>query len=246
VPVVVLGTNCIASAADNLVALKDAKVTKPEDLYNVKIGLLAGSTASADLHYLAKAYNLDEKKLQVVNMPPPEQMAALNSNNIQALLCWQPWGHNALRTGKTDLVHSGTTSGFAHNKGQKVQISFTRSLFVASQEFVKKNPNGTRAMMAALVRAQKYVSDPKNRAEVIALVAEQTKQDKALVDAIWDQYQFNPAFDEAYVKDMEAMTAYLVASGRVKSPKHPLEYTYTDPVAAADAALVRVAGRWKA
>ena len=82
IPIVILGTNCIAAAADKLVARKDANVKTPEDLYKVKIGLVQGSTASADLFYLAKAYNLDDKRLQVVNMPPPEQLAALNSNNI--------------------------------------------------------------------------------------------------------------------------------------------------------------------
>ena len=32
---------------------------------------------------------------------------------------------------------------------------------------------------------------------------------------------------------MRAMTSYLVASGRIKTAKDPLEYTYSDPLAAA-------------
>ena len=245
VPIVVLGTNAIASAADKLVVRKDANVKTPEDLYKIKIGLVQGSTASADLYYLAKHYGLDDKKLQVVNMPPPEQLAALNSNNIQALLCWEPWGYNGLKSGTTELIHSGTVSGFAANKGAKVQISYTRSLFVASQDFVKKNPVATRKMVEVLLRGQKYVADPKNRDEVITLFSEQSKQDKALAQAIWNDYTFDPVFDDQYVKDMDQMTAYLVASGRVKMPKSVLDYTYTAPLAAADPALVKVPGRFK-
>jgi ABC-type nitrate/sulfonate/bicarbonate transport system substrate-binding protein len=246
VPAVVLGTNCIATKAEQLVARNDANVTKPEDLYRIKIGLLAGSTASATLHNLAKRYGLDEAKLQIVNMPPPEQLASLTNGNIQALLCWQPWAHNALKLGNTTMLHSGTTSGFATNKGAAAAVSATRSIFVASEEFVRKSPNATRILMAVLVRGQKYVANPANRVEVLDLVATQTKQDRALVEAIWGDYDFNPAFDDAYVADMESMSGYLVASGRLKSPKHPLDYTFSDPVAAADPALVRVAGRWKA
>ena len=245
VPIVVLGTNCIAAAADRLVARKDANVKTPEDLYKIKIGLVQGSTASADLHYLARHYNLDEKKLQVVNMPPPEQLAALNSNNIQALLCWEPWGYNSLKAGTTELLHTGLVSGFAANKGAKVQISYTRSLFVASLEFAKKNPVATRKLVEVLLRAQRHVADPKNRDEVIALFVEQTKQDKTLAQAILDEYTFDPVFDDAYVKDMDAMTAYLVASGRIKAPKSVLDYTFTAPLAAADPALVKVVGRVK-
>jgi ABC-type nitrate/sulfonate/bicarbonate transport system substrate-binding protein len=245
IPIVVLGTNCIATAAEKLVARKDANVRKPSDLYNIKIGLLAGSTASATLSNLARHYGLDEKKLQVVNMPPPEQLAGINSGAIQALLCWQPWGYNAMKDGKAELVHSGTVSGFESNRGAQVQISATRSLFVASQDFVRKNPIATRVLMANLVKGQRYVADPGNRTEVVALVAEYTKQDKGLVEAIWGEYVFDPAFDEKYVADMQSMTQYLLASGRVKNAKHPLDYTYSDPVGAADPAAVEQPGRWK-
>jgi ABC-type nitrate/sulfonate/bicarbonate transport system substrate-binding protein len=246
VPIVVLGTNCIASAADKLVIRKDANVRTPEDLYKVKIGLLQGSTASADLYYLAKHYGLDDKRLQVVNMPPPEQIASLNSGNTQGLLCWEPWGYNALKPGNTDLVHTGDVSGFSGNKGAKVKISYTRSLFVASQDFVKRNPVATRRMVEVLLRAQRYVADPKNRDEVVTLFCNETKQDRTLALAIWDEFVFDPTFDDAYVKDMQMMTAYLEASGRLKAPKSPLDYTYTAPLAAADPALVKVPGRFKA
>jgi ABC-type nitrate/sulfonate/bicarbonate transport system substrate-binding protein len=120
IPVVVLGTNCLAAAAEKLVVRKDANVKAPEDLYNVKIGLLAGSTANATLHNLARHYGLDEKRLQIVNMPPPEQLAALNSGSIYGLLCWEPWGTKALESAANELIHSGTTSGFAGNKSKPV------------------------------------------------------------------------------------------------------------------------------
>jgi len=246
VPIVVLGSNAIATAADRLVARKDANIKSPEDLYRIKIGLVQGSTASADLYYLAKHYNLDDKKLQVVNMPPPEQLAALNANQIQALLCWEPWGYNGLKSGTTELIHSGVVSGFAANKGAKVQISYTRSLFVAGQDFAQKNPVATRKMVEVLTRGQKYAADPKNRDEVITLFAEQSKQDKALAQAIWEEYVFDPVIDDAYVKDMDQMTAYLVASGRIKQAKSALDYTFTAPLAAVDPALVKVQGRVKA
>jgi ABC-type nitrate/sulfonate/bicarbonate transport system substrate-binding protein len=245
IPIVVLGTNCVAAAADNLVARKDADIKAPEDLYRIKIGLLAGSTASAMLHAIAKHYGLDEKRLQVVNMPPPEQMAGLRSNAVQALLCWQPWGHNALALGDTMLVHSGVASGFERNRGQTVRVSATRSLFVASQDYVRRNPNAVNLMMAALVRAQGHVADPANRAEVVALVAEKTRQDRALVEAIWGQYVFDPTFDDAFVADMKAMTDYLVASGRIRAARDPLDYTYSAP-AVAGGAKAPVPGRWRA
>jgi ABC-type nitrate/sulfonate/bicarbonate transport system substrate-binding protein len=244
IPIVVLGTNCIASAADKLVARADAEIRAPEDLYDIEIGLLAGSTASAFLHNLARHYGLDESRLTVVNMPPPEQLSSLNSGAVQAMICWEPWGHNAASSEVGELIHTGEVSHFEANRGEPVRVSTTRSLFVASQEFVRANPEATHLLMQTLVRAQRYVADPANWAEVLPLIAETTRQEPALVEAIWDEYVFDPTVDQAYVDDMAQMTEFLVASGRAAAALDPLGYTYTGAVASADPALVQVEGGW--
>lgn len=245
IPVVILGTNCVNWGLDKLVVRSDAGVTTPPDLYRIKIGLLQGSTASADLHHLARHYGLDEKRLQVVNLPPPEQLAALTSGNIQALLAWEPWPYRALKGVDAKILHTGLVSQFAGNKGERVKISDNRSVWVASQEFARKNPKTVRAMMQVLLRAQKYVADPKNKEEVLRLFAEFQKQDVETNRAIWDDYVFTSVFDDDYVADMERTTAFLEGAGRIKKRAHVLDYTYTDPVAEIEPALVKVKGRWK-
>jgi taurine transport system substrate-binding protein len=245
IPVVLLGTNCVNWGLEKLVARKDASVEGPTDLYRIRIGLLQGSTSGAMLSHLARHYGLDEKRLQVVNLPPPEQLASLTSGQVQAMLVWEPWAHRALRGGESQLLHTGTTSHFAANRGERVKVSDNRSVFVASQAFVRKNPKATRAIMQVMLRAQRYVADPKNRDEVVRLFSEFQKQDVEINRAIWDDFVFNPAFDEAYVADMERTAAFLAGAGRIKSPTHVLDYTYTDPVAEVDPALVKVKGRWK-
>lgn len=125
------------------------------------------------------------------------------------------------------------------------QMAHTRSLFVASEAYVRKNPVATRQMVSALVKAQRYAADPSNRDEVIDLFSRATGQEKTVATAIWDEYVFDPTIDQAYVDDMKAITGYLVASGSIQGPKDPLDYTYSDPLAAADPALVKIAGRFK-
>jgi ABC-type nitrate/sulfonate/bicarbonate transport system substrate-binding protein len=125
------------------------------------------------------------------------------------------------------------------------QVPHSRSLFIATQEFVRRNPIATRQMVVGMLMAQRYVADPNNRKEVIDLFCRQTRQDPALVSAKWDDYVFNPAFDQAYVDDMKGMTDSLAAGGRIKSPKDPLDFTFSSPLEAADPALVKVAGRFR-
>ena len=246
IPVVVVGTASVNWDVEKLTVRKDANVNTPEDLYKIKIGLFQGSTSSAFLSVLAKHYGLDERRLQVVNLPPPEQLASLVSNNVQALLCWEPWPHRALATGSTKVIHSGLTSYFQANNNQRVKVSDGRSVLVVSQEFARKSPNALRAALGALLRAQRYVADPANTAEVQKMFAEFQKQDLELVRAIWGNYVFNPGFDEAYVADMERTAAYLEASGRIKNKQNVLDYSYTAPLAELDKSLVKVEGRWKA
>ena len=245
IPVVLLGTNCVGNNLDKLVVRKDANVNTPQDLYRIKIGLLQGSVASAQLHYLAKHYGLDEKRLQVVNLQPPEQLASLVSGNVQAMLVWEPWGYRALKSVDSKILHTGNISHFEGDRGQRVKISDNRSVFVASQEFVRKNPKAVRAILQVLLRAQRYVADPKNLDETLRLYTEFQKQDLEMNRAIWDNYVFNPAFDEAYVQDMERTAAFLESAGRIKSRTHILDYTYTDPIAEIDPSLVKVKGRWR-
>jgi ABC-type nitrate/sulfonate/bicarbonate transport system substrate-binding protein len=245
VPVVVLGTNCRNWDLEKLVVRNDAGVTTPVDLYNVKIALIQGSTSSAFIHQLAKHYKLDEKKLQLVNLPPPEQLAAIASKDAQAILCWEPWPYRALAAVPSTVVHSGLTSGFAANKGERVKVSDNRSLWVASQEFVKRHPNATRAILEVMLKAQSYVADPRNRDEVIKTFSEFQKQETAMNVAIWDNYAFDAAFDQAYVDDMTRTAEYLLAAGRIRRNIEPLSYAHTGLMKEINPALVKIEGGWK-
>lgn len=245
-PVVVLATNCVNWNLEKLVVRQDANVNAPEDLTRIKIGLLQGSTSSAFMHYLAQHYKIDAQKLQLVNLPPPEQLAALTSNNVQGLLCWEPWPHRALAAGQTRLVHTGITSHFTANANAPVKVSNNRSILVASQDFVKRNPRSVNAMMRVLVRGIRQCADASKTAENVKIFAEFQKQDVPTNQAIWSNYVFNPAFDESYVDDMERTSAFLEGAGRIRRRVPALDYAYTEPLKQIDPTLVKVEGRWRA
>jgi ABC-type nitrate/sulfonate/bicarbonate transport system substrate-binding protein len=246
VPVVVLGTNCVNWNLEKLVARDDANIREPQDLYRIKIALIQGSTSSAFIHYLAKHYQLDEKRLQLVNLPPPEQLAAFTSNDAQALLCWEPWPYRALAALPSRVVHSGLFSEFTGNRGERVKVSNNRSLWVASQDFAKRNPNATKAILATMMKAQRYVADRKNQDEVIQLFSDFQKQEVAMNKAIWDNFVFDATFDDAYVNDMARTTDYLVTAGRIRRSVDPMSFSYTSLMREIDPSLVKVDGGWKA
>ena len=243
-PIVLLGTNSIAYV-EHTVVRADAGVNAPEDLYNIRIGLLEGSTASAVLNNLADHYGLDASRFQVVNLPPPEQLTSMINNETQALVAWQPWPFRAAQELEVNFINNGRVSGFTQDAGDLVQTSHTRSMWVASEEFVRNNPNAANAMMKVMLRAQAYVANPANRAEVIRLFSDFQGQQIADNEAIWDDYIFDPSFGESYVNDMQSYTDFLAGAGRISDPTDPMDYTYTGYVEEFRPNLVTIQGKWQ-
>lgn len=245
IPIVILGPNAIAWEATKLLVRADAGVDDPEDLYGIKIGLLQGSTAGADLNNLLEHYGLDPARVETVNLAPPEQLASLTQGDIQGMMVWEPWITRGLAELDSKVVHSGTKSFFESNHGEDVRISHTRTVFVASQDFVRDNPNTVDALIDVLVRAQQYVADPANRDEVVRLFSEFQDQDVAMNEALYPEFIFSNEIDQTFVEDMEAMGEFLLATGRIKENTDILEYTYTDPWQKAAPAMVKIEGRWQ-
>lgn len=244
-PVVILGTNAVSHGLEKIVVRQDAGVENPEDLTKVKLGLLVSSTSGALLANVAKHYGLDASKIQTVNLAPPEAMAAMANNEIQGIVFWEPFPYRAVHEQGARIVHSGTKSFFAKNSGKDVPVSNNRTVWVASQDWVRANPNATAALMKVLTKAQAYVADPANRDEVLKIFSDFQKQPVDMNAALLSDYTFTPNVDKSYVEDMLAIAGYLKATNRIQGdPKDVLSYTFTSPLKAANAAAVEVEGQW--
>jgi ABC-type nitrate/sulfonate/bicarbonate transport system substrate-binding protein len=245
-PIVVVGTNTLAYL-EHFIARADAVIEQPEDLYDIRIGLLEGSTASAVLNNIAENYGLDVTQMQVVNLPPPEQFTALTNNEIQAMIVWPPWIYISQNDPnvEVEILHDGMVSHFPWDEGTESQVSFTRSLWVMSEDFIRENPNAARNIMLVMLRAQDYVSDPANREEVLTLVSEFLEQPREQVEAPWDGYPFESTFDEDYVRDQQEYADFLFNAGVIGEQIDPLEYTYTGYAEEYDPGLVTVPGNWQ-
>lgn len=244
VPVVILGSNAVSHGLEKIVVRNDAGVDAPEDLYNVKLGLFVSSTSGALVGNVAKQYGLDASKLQLVNLAPSEALAAMKNNEIQGIVFWEPWPYIALNEQDTKVVHTGTISGFAANEGADVQVSNNRTVWVASQDWVRANPKATEALVGVLVKAQAYVSDPANRDEVLKIFSDFQDQPLEMNQALLSNYTFDASIDGTYVEDMNAITEFLKATNRIGDAMDPLSFTYSAPLAAADASLVEIEGGW--
>ena len=234
IPIVVTG-NLNTCPAEYLMVRNDAGVRTPQDLYRIKIGLLQGSTASGVIEELAMANGLDVKRLQIVNLPPPEQVTALRNNEIQALLCWPP----------TPLQ----VKDIATYMFDSLKYSHTRVPMVFAESFLRRNPRTAEAIMRVLYRAQEFCDDQANWPEAKAIHAKRSEQPPQLVEDMWLDYwkpgRDHGSINQEFVDDFAAYTAFQARNGMISNPTPVLEYTYTDILKRINPAYVKIEGKWK-
>ncbi len=236
VPVVIAGVLTVCPA-EFLFVRNDAGVKKPEDLYNIRIGLLAGSTQTGVMENLALHYGLDPSKFEIVNLPPPEQVTSLLNNDIQASPLFPPFPYDP-------KVRKIATYMF-----DSLKFSHTNVPIVFTESFIRKNPNAAKAILQVLLRGQEYCDNPANKEEVMKIHQEFTEQPMEIIEMGWEPYWGHPdlpngPINQRFVDDMQNYTDFLHRHGRIKKPMHPLDYTFTRFLEEIKPELVQIKGRW--
>ena len=93
--------------------------------------------------------------------PPPQMPATLEQGNILGYCVGEPWNQQAVFKGIG--VPVVTNLDIWKNNPEKV--------FVMTKEFTEKNPNTAKAITKALIRAGKWLDDPKNRATAVGILS---------------------------------------------------------------------------
>lgn len=93
--------------------------------------------------------------------PPPQMPATLEAGTINGYCVGEPWNQQAVSKGIGVPVI--TSSDIWKNHPEKV--------FVMTQAFINKNPNTAIAITKALIRAGKWLDDPKNRLEAVKILS---------------------------------------------------------------------------
>ncbi|NYT38418.1 taurine ABC transporter substrate-binding protein [Allopusillimonas soli] len=164
VPVGVLGSTGITAAVtrgvdvelfwilDNigkseaLVARNGSGITKPADLVGKKVGVPFVSTSHFHLLIAMKdIWKINAKDVQILNMQPPQIVAAWQRGDLDAAYVWPP----AL----TEIQKTGTTIADSAEIGKKSVPTFDG--IIANKDWAKKNPKFMEAFTRVLAKAYK-------------------------------------------------------------------------------------------
>jgi len=115
------------------------------------------------LYYWLAANGINPlKDAKVITVPPPQMVANMRVGNMDGFCVGEPWGHRAIVDGV----------GITATTTQDIWKDHPEKVLGTSLEFVKKNPNTCRAMIAAILDASKWIdaslANKNKMAEVIA------------------------------------------------------------------------------
>ena len=150
VPIEVFYISGVIGQSEALVV--NQKIAKPEDLIGKKVAVPFVSTTHYSLLSALKHWNIDAKKVDIVNLRPPEITAAWKRGDIDAAYVWEPALSQAKQTGKV-LVSSEEVGKWG---------APTYDLWIVRKDFAEKHPEFlTQFAQVTGKQVDAYNQDPK-------------------------------------------------------------------------------------
>jgi nitrate/nitrite transport system substrate-binding protein len=102
--------------------------------------------------------------VKTIVVPPPQMVANMRVGNMDGFCVGEPWNNRAIY----DKI------GFTAETTQGVWKDHPEKTLGTTAEFVQKNPNTARAMVAAILDAGKYIDVMANRKKVSEIIADKS------------------------------------------------------------------------
>lgn len=214
----------VIGAAEALIAKNGIKTAA--DLKGKKIATPFGSTAHFSLEKYLELENISQKDVKILDLQPPDIVAAWQRGDIDAAYLWQPNLGKLQKTGGTILI---TSSDLAK------QGIVTADLGVVSKEFATKYPDAVKTYVGVLDEAVKrYRNDPTGATKALAKELNITPAETASAakELIWldsteqksPQYLGTPDQPGEFAKVLKSSADFAVTQKKIQSSPDLIAY----------------------
>ena len=140
-----------------------------------------GGTHDLWLRYWMAAGGVDPNRdINTIVVPPPQMVANMKVGSMDTFCVCEPWN--------MQLIHQKI--GYTALTTSEIWMNHPEKAFAMRADYVQANPNATKALLKAIMEAQMYCEDPKNRAEV-AEICSRRRWISAPIEDIVDRLQGN-------------------------------------------------------
>ncbi len=205
----------------HLFGLVARNIDSIEGLKGKKIGIDQGSSSQSFWLALVKKYNLNPKDYTIIQVEPPEMVAALERGDIDAFGVWEPWVSRA-------LMGIPNTKNLRDNAG----IIEPRDYVWMNRGWVEKNKDAANAFMKSMVEATAYLKEhPKEAAQQIGKLL---KLDVGLTESLMGKVIYSMELTNDSLAHMKEIEGQLAETGKLKKPVDWTTMFITEPLKAVD------------
>ncbi|WP_188062670.1 CmpA/NrtA family ABC transporter substrate-binding protein [Sphingobium sp. KCTC 72723] len=120
-----------------------------------------GGTHDLWLRYWLAAAGIDpDKDLEVITVPPPQMVANMKANTMEAFCVGEPWNDQLISQG---LGYTAVSTG-------QMWMNHPEKSFAMRSDWVAKYPNAAVAITAAIIDAQRWADNPANVGKLAAMI----------------------------------------------------------------------------
>lgn len=129
-------------------------------------GTFPTGTHAMWIHYWLAAAGINPvSQAKLITVPPPQMVANMRVGNMDGFCVGEPWNHRAIMDG----------IGITANTTQDIWKDHPEKVLGTTDEFTKKYPNTTRAVMMAVLEASKWIdAGLQNKLKMAEVVAQKS------------------------------------------------------------------------
>lgn len=156
-----LSTKLLAPLADiagtqQMIIRESSNIAHPKDLETKRVGMAQGSAVFIAVKNMAHDCDVNLDTVQFVHLLPHDQLAAFESEELDAIACWEPWTTKA-RTMGGKFYFSGTQSEIPGMEGN-INWLINQSCLIVPDQHLEQRPEYVTAVLTVLRKATDLIN----------------------------------------------------------------------------------------
>ena len=188
-------------------------IKSPKDLKGKKVAVVKGSYAHHLLVLVLQKGGLTTSDIELINLPLADIGTAILSGTIDAAAIWEPL--------ITKLESQGAVRVLADGTG----IKKGALLIVATNDFVTKHRDQTKAVLKAYQRGAEFIRQ--HPREAAQLITKDVNLAPDLLLKVFAKFDYNPALQQEDIDDLVKVEAFMKSSNLTKV--HVNVHTFAEP-----------------
>lgn len=193
--------------------LGDVAIKDIPSLRGQKVAIAIGSASEVFAIQTLERFNMTVRDVQVVNVEPPEMLAALQRKNVSAFFIWEPWlTRGKMAMGNQAHLLPGTDFYQVQNH------------LLMDREWIERNRDVSIRFLRAIKEAGEFAEERPD--EAARMVSKFLKLDLELVKELLAKCNFVMVLNDAAMQYMKKEVDALIGTKRLAGPFDYAGYIY--------------------